>query len=73
VIVETPEIVTVRIEVDGGDAIEVVFTREEYAEIELSAAARGMSIEEFAIEATRERIRSESTKGRPKADRTGSS
>jgi hypothetical protein len=47
--VETPEIVTVRVERPDGTAWDVLFTRDEFARIEQAAAAEGVDVGRFVV------------------------
>lgn len=48
--VETPDTVTVQLAAPSGDAMEIVFTREEYAGIEAAAAMDGVPIDRWIVD-----------------------
>ncbi len=50
-IIETPEIVTVKIALEGGMECDVLFTQDEYSAISTAAENAGLSVERWLIDA----------------------
>jgi hypothetical protein len=48
--IETPDTVTVQLAAPNGDAMEIVFTRAEYTEIEIAALVAGVPVDRWIVE-----------------------
>jgi hypothetical protein len=48
--IETPDTVTVQLAAPNGDAMEIVFTREEYTAIEAAAVVAGVPIDRWIVD-----------------------